>query len=1673
MKLILNKLNISVSRASKTLLQIILISLSLIMTSAVFAQSEYQQYLKDASVRDNLTDLQRIRSHDLAMLDQGLAGDVVDVGSGKLSFHIPIVSVAGNSALPVNYGVYLNGREGFVDDIPQIHTKVLGEWGIEINGGGPESDAGHIDQTGTYTGMFRYADPRVGERGDFWSLDRCTRRSNFNAIGVKQKNIYASPGTGGGSRLRYTVHYVSPEIHNGPMMLHVGGPSSQMLAVRGNADHLLQNEYNEFGNVKYVTASNWLVMCNNASDYVDTANEKNRGETFIAVSPEGTKYYFDQLFYKDRKQENFETEIIESSGGGLTTFRGKYVFASDMEQKIASLKASKIEDRFGNWVRYEYSDNGEVTKIYSNDNREINITRKYKESASTPDSDVYDRIVVNGRVWKHYHYSRTKHKIILPDNTYWEFDKVHERGDTGSLNATDLNARAVCQNGAYDYSWESSVRHPSGTVVDFEFAPVLQVHAMPNPPVNLPTRSPCKPKYKFTPYSETQHLLPMHGSLGYNIVSKTIRVPSGDSANATYKWKYSYEPMPVHQPTVVANEKWVKVKDPEGVETTYWIDRRYSSSLFGKVIRTEVGDKTEALTYSNSSAFIGSHTFLYEWMNSTDLYRDFLEHKTVSVKGADGSTDVYHTDYEYERDPRSANYSFDRPTKITTYQDPSNARVLEINYKHVLDKWVLLRTESLKLNGKEFDRWEYNANGLTEKYKRFGELVASYSYHEDNALCTLSECKGLLKKQILYPNSNNPSDSENRVTQYSNYKRGIPTSVERADGKNISFVVDNNGWIKSQTDARNISVNYGYNHMGWLTAIVPPSPFAPSIINYDQPTNSYGYVWRKTVKRGSSNQTIYYDSWFRPVKKWDNGTYTYRRYDSSNRLVFESFPTASNSPYGNLGVTSAYDANGRLESVVRDNGDDVSETSYRYLSNNTTEITDPNNNVQRIERSGYANETDGDVIKITNFLEGQDTIYTSLKYDAFGDISTISQWGQSDGYSNIESAYTRKFRYGDKRRLCSKYVPETGGTIYRYNRLGEVTSYEEGHGDITPTTGACDTLLGTKGAVVNLTYTKLGQLDTTTYQDATTTPAITRLYDDNGNLKQVTRANTSWAYKYYDNNSLKAETLTIDGMDFSVKYTRNNLGDVSSIEYPSKNIVSFAPNNKGLPQSVRLIGRSGPALLATSMAYHHNGLLKSFRYGNGALFSQSINDAQLPQTRSVLFNDNREDVLSFEYQYDNNDNLLNINDELQTTPWGDVTNTFDALNRLETSIGQWGNAEYKYDAVGNLRKKVLNGTRNVEISINAKNQVSQAYVAGWKTYVHDQRGNVTNNGRGITFNYDSANQPISMGGNVSASYVYDGNLKRASQNQNGERIYSFYTQGAGLLATFNAQTDTLTEFVRAGGETLARIESDGGDLFVAAENAVPPTKTNAASGDILWRKAYKPYGESLNEPMDASTLDYTGHIRDDSGLVYMQARYYDPVVGRFLSNDPVDYRDVHSFNRYAYAANNPYKFVDPDGQKELPFNSKVDAPRSGYRTNDTPVNTTNLSNPKNQKAFNCHSFAWTGGKGDTGDPNTVPAVPRWINNPSHQMENATKLDPNAPNQEGDVVVYGTDSNNNGSLDKAELAKDDVHSAVVIVVDGEGNTTRVASKEGQYGITDHHPADQNPEYGNFREYYRKD
>ncbi|MEL6791763.1 MAG: RHS repeat-associated core domain-containing protein, partial [Pseudomonadota bacterium] len=131
-------------------------------------------------------------------------------------------------------------------------------------------------------------------------------------------------------------------------------------------------------------------------------------------------------------------------------------------------------------------------------------------------------------------------------------------------------------------------------------------------------------------------------------------------------------------------------------------------------------------------------------------------------------------------------------------------------------------------------------------------------------------------------------------------------------------------------------------------------------------------------------------------------------------------------------------------------------------------------------------------------------------------------------------------------------------------------------------------------------------------------------------------------------------------------------------------------------------------------------------------------------------------------------------------------------------------------------------------------------------------------------------------------------------------------------------------------ETTAYIPGSGG---IRLKNGVPdythkdhlgsPVAMTDASGAVLWRELYSPYGlKQIDPAANRDNEGYTGHIDDAaSGLTYMQARYYDPNIGRFLSNDPVGFVEggVGHFNRYSYSYNDPINFFDPDGRCAGPF----------------------------------------------------------------------------------------------------------------------------------------------------------
>jgi RHS repeat-associated protein len=137
---------------------------------------------------------------------------------------------------------------------------------------------------------------------------------------------------------------------------------------------------------------------------------------------------------------------------------------------------------------------------------------------------------------------------------------------------------------------------------------------------------------------------------------------------------------------------------------------------------------------------------------------------------------------------------------------------------------------------------------------------------------------------------------------------------------------------------------------------------------------------------------------------------------------------------------------------------------------------------------------------------------------------------------------------------------------------------------------------------------------------------------------------------------------------------------------------------------------------------------------------------------------------------------------------------------------------------------------------------------------------------------------------------------------------------------------TWLDTVRALGAALllaiAATSAHGYEQIVYYHNdlAGSPIAATDQSGNLVWKESYAPYGERLRNEDNANKVWFHGKPADlETGLSYFGARYYDPVIGRFMGPDPAgfDEKSALSFNRYAYGNDNPYRFLDPDGNSPV------------------------------------------------------------------------------------------------------------------------------------------------------------
>ena len=516
---------------------------------------------------------------------------------------------------------------------------------------------------------------------------------------------------------------------------------------------------------------------------------------------------------------------------------------------------------------------------------------------------------------------------------------------------------------------------------------------------------------------------------------------------------------------------------------------------------------------------------------------------------------------------------------------------------------------------------------------------------------------------------------------------------------------------------------------------------------------------------------------------------------------------------------------------------------------------------------------------------------------------------------------TRKYVYDQHRRLCKVVEPETGATVMDYDAAGNLAW--SATGVAAPSTTDCSRT-----------------------DDATTARKVVRSYDGRGRLSDLVfpngNGNQHWDYTpdslpsqirtwnnegttYLDNTySYNRRRLLISESllrpyAWTLGYSYDGNGHLASQTYPTGLWVNYAPNALGQATQVG----SNQGTYASGVSYYPNGAIKQFTYGNGIVHTMTQNARQLPQATQDG------NILGFTNLYDANGNTTRIDDTAQGLNHNRYLE-YDPLDRLvrassATFGGSQHRIDYAYDGLDNIRAVTHPGVREHTYLYDANNHLTNVKNSAGATVMgldYDVQGNLSNK-NGQQYGFDHGNRLRWVMGKESYRYDAYGRRSEILKDDGSAHVFQYGQSGQYLFSSKVSPVggQTTHEYVYLAGSLIATIDHDWPSNAITAtryqhtDALGSPVATTDTNGALVERTQYEPYGSAIDKTVDG--IGYTGHVMDAAtGLTYMQQRYYDPTLGRFLSNDPVtaDSGTGSNFNRYWYAHSNPYKFTDPDGR---------------------------------------------------------------------------------------------------------------------------------------------------------------
>ncbi|MCD9033825.1 RHS repeat-associated core domain-containing protein [Luteimonas sp. Y-2-2-4F] len=510
---------------------------------------------------------------------------------------------------------------------------------------------------------------------------------------------------------------------------------------------------------------------------------------------------------------------------------------------------------------------------------------------------------------------------------------------------------------------------------------------------------------------------------------------------------------------------------------------------------------------------------------------------------------------------------------------------------------------------------------------------------------------------------------------------------------------------------------------------------------------------------------------------------------------------------------------------------------------------------------------------------------------------------------------TRHYVYDARQQLCKTIEPETGATLMAYDAAGNL-SWTAG-GLSLPSTTLCDLGAAPDVRRVARSYDARNRLiglefsngigDQIWQYTPDSLPSQIETTNQGGRLSTT-------VYSYNRRRLLVGEATAFGGSAWGLGYGYDAHGALATMVYPNNLSVSYAPNALGQPTRV--------GDYATQARYHPNGALAGFTYGNGVAWTLTQNARGLP------FKEDSAGVQRYEYWYDANGNPTHLHDQTRGSSYSRVLQ-YDAADRLtgagSSSFGGDHWHRFRYDALDNLNSWTHAGVKNYGQYIYDANfrlvEIRNTSGVTQLTLGYNVLGNVTQrNGRAHSFDYGNRLREVQG----VEWYAYDAHGRRQLACGPNACNFHHYGQDGKLYYSNNYRTGRRENYLYLGDKQVAIREAAVGnnnqDVQVKYQHTDllgSPVAITDAAGTVLERTHWAPYGAAIDKPA-YDGIGYTGHRQDGAtGLVYMQQRYYDPDIGLFLSVDPVTaYSDpAGMFNRYRYGANNPYRFVDPDGRQ--------------------------------------------------------------------------------------------------------------------------------------------------------------